>query len=369
MKRREFMTLIGGAAASLPIAARAQQKPMPVIGLLSPGPPGAGGPLMDGFRLGLSEAGYTEGQNVTIEYRWVEANDRLPAMAADLVGSKVDLILAITDPVALTAKGASSTIPMVFFIGGDPVANGLVASLARPGGNLTGVTLFGDEFNPKRLELLSELVTEARVIALLVNPNNPLGGAAPVISSKMQEAARAKGVQLRIVNAASESEIDAAFAALPGQQARALVIDTDLFFFGQRQQIVALAARHSIPAIYYRREFVDGRRPDQLWTELCNGLPASRHVCRKVLGGVKPSDLPVHAADQVRTGHQSQDRQGARPHGAADAAGARRRGDRMKRREFIRSRRRGGAWPLARARAAAAMPVIGFLQQRFAEPM
>ena len=211
MKRREFIALLGSAAASLPWAARAQ-KAMPVIGFLSPGPPGAGGPLLAAFRQGLSETGHTEGQNVTIEYHWVEANDRLPAMAADLVGRKVDLILAITDPVALAAKIASATIPMVFFIGGDPVANGLVASLARPGGNLTGVTLFGDELNPKRLELLSELVPEAKVIALLVNPNNPSGAAGPVISGKMQEAARAKGVQLRIVKASSESEIDAAFA-------------------------------------------------------------------------------------------------------------------------------------------------------------
>jgi putative ABC transport system substrate-binding protein len=292
MKRREFISALGGAA-SWPLTARAQQKAMPVIGLLSPGPPGAGGPLMDGFRLGLSEAGYTEGRNVTIEYRWVEANDRLPAMAADLVGSKVDLILAITDPVALTAKGASSTIPMVFFIGGDPVANGLVASLARPGGNLTGVTLFGDELNPKRLELLSELVPEARVIALLVNPNNPLGGAAPIISSKMQEAARAKGVQLRIVNAASESEIDAAFATLPGQQARALIIDTDLFFFGQRQQIGALAARHSVPAIYYRREFAAAGGLISYGPSFATAYRQAGMYAGKVLGGVKPSDLPV----------------------------------------------------------------------------
>jgi putative tryptophan/tyrosine transport system substrate-binding protein len=293
MKRREFITLVGAAAASLPLAARAQQKAMPVIGLLSPGPPGAGGPLMDGFRLGLREAGYTEGQNVTIEYHWVEANDRLPAMAADLAGSKVDLILAISDPVALAAKGASATIPMVFFIGGDPVANGLVASLARPGGNLTGVTLFGDELNPKRLELLSELVPEATVIALLVNPNNPLGGRAPVISGKMQEAARAKGVQLRIVNAASESEIDAAFAALPGQQARALVIDTDLFFFGQRQQIGALAARHSVPAIYYRREFVAAGGLISYGPSFATAYQQAGVYAGKVLGGVKPSDLPV----------------------------------------------------------------------------
>ncbi len=293
MKRRAFMTLLGGAAASVPWAVRAQQKAVPVIGLLSPGPPGAGGPLLDGFRLGLREAGYTEGQNVTIEYHWVEANDRLPAMAADLVGSKVDLILAITDPVALTAKGASSTIPMVFFIGGDPVANGLVASLARPGGNLTGVTLFGDELNPKRLELLSELVPEARVIALLVNPNNPLGGAAPIISSKMQEAARAKGVQLRIVNAASESEIDAAFATLPGQQARALIIDTDLFFFGQRQQIGALAARHSVPAIYYRREFAAAGGLISYGPSFATAYRQAGMYAGKVLAGVKPSDLPV----------------------------------------------------------------------------
>src|SRR5450432_1632212 len=188
MKRREFIALVAGAAAALPFAARAQ-KAMPVIGFLSPGPPGAGGPPLGGFRLGLSEAGYTAGQNVSIEYHWVEANDRLAAMAAEIVGRKVDLILAVTDPVARAAQSASSTIPVVFFIGGDPVANGLVASLARPGGNLTGVTVFGDELNPKRLELVSELVPEAKVIALLINPNNP-SRAVSAKSADMQEAAR-----------------------------------------------------------------------------------------------------------------------------------------------------------------------------------
>jgi putative ABC transport system substrate-binding protein len=293
MKRREFISLMGGAAASLPLAAWAQQKPMPVIGFLSPGPPGAGGPLLGGFRVGLSEAGYTEGQNVTIEYHWVEANDRHAPMAADLVGRKVDLIVAITDPVARTAQTASSTIPMVFFIGGDPVANGLVASLARPGGNLTGVTIFGDELNPKRLELLSELVPEARVIALLVNPSNPLGAAGPVISSKMREAARAKGVQLRIVNATSEHEIDAAFATLAELQIRALVIDTDLFFFGQREQIGALAARYSIPALYYRREFVMAGGLLSYGPSFATAYRQAGVYAGKVLGGTKPSDLPV----------------------------------------------------------------------------
>lgn len=221
----------------------------------SPGPPEAGGPLLGGFRLGLSEAGYTEGQTVAIEYHWVEANERLAATAGDLVGRKVDLIVAITDPVARSTQTASSTTPIVFFIGGDPVANGLVASLARPGANLTGVTVFGDELNPKRLELACELVPDAKVIALLINPNNP-SRAVSAKSADMQQAARSKAVQLRIVNATSESEIDAAFASLAELQARALIIDTDLFLFGQRAQIGALAARHSVPAIYYRREFV-----------------------------------------------------------------------------------------------------------------
>jgi putative ABC transport system substrate-binding protein len=293
MKRREFIALVGGAAANLPLAARAQQRPMPVIGLLSPGPPGAGGPLLGGFRQALREAGYTEGQNVSIEYHWVEASERLAAMAADLVGRKVDLIVAITDPVARAVQAASSTIPTVFFIGGDPVANGLVASLSRPGGNLTGITIFGDELNPKRLELLSTLVPAARVIALLVNPNNPLGAAGPVMSSRMQDAARAKGVQLRVVNAASESEIDAAFAALGERQIRALILDTDLFFFGQREQIVTLAARYSIPAIYYRREFVMAGGLLGYGPSFATAYQQAGTYVGKILGGIRPADLPV----------------------------------------------------------------------------
>ena len=263
-----------------------------MIGFLSPGSPGPGGPLLAAFRQGLSETGHTEGQTVTIEYHWVEENDRLPAMAADLVDRKVDLILAISDLTARTAKNASSTIPVVFFIAGDPVAGGLVASLARPGGNLTGVTLFGGELNPKRLELLSELVPQVRLIALLVNPNDPRAGAAHALSS-MQEAARAKGVQLHVLNAASEREIDDAFATLVELQAGALVIDQDLLFFSRREQLGALAARHSVPAIYYRREFVAAGGLISYGPSFATAYRQTGIYAGKILKGAKPADLPV----------------------------------------------------------------------------
>jgi putative tryptophan/tyrosine transport system substrate-binding protein len=291
MKRRNFIALLGSAPA-WPLAARAQQKPVPVIGFLSPGSPGPGGPLLAAFRQGLSETGYTEGQNVTIEYHWVEEPVRLPAMAADFVDRKVDLMLAIADPTARTAKNASSTIPIVFFIAGDPVAGGLVASLARPGDNLTGVTLFGGELNPKRLELLSELVSQVGVIALLVNPNNPRAGAAGALSS-MQDAARAKGVQLHILNAASESEIDAAFATLVELHAGALVIDQDLLFFSRREQLGALAARYSVPAIYYRREFVAAGGLMSYGPSFATAYRQAGIYAGKILKGSKPADLPV----------------------------------------------------------------------------
>jgi putative ABC transport system substrate-binding protein len=288
--RREFIALVGGAAA-LPFAARAQQA-VPVIGFFSPGSPGAGGPLLAAFRQGLSEAGRTEEQNVVIQYQWMEQNDQLPAIAADLAGRKLDLIVAVTDPLALAAKNASAKIPVVFFIAGNPVANGLVASLARPGGNLTGVTVFGEELNPKRLELLSELVPQAKVIALLVNPDNPLA-AASASSVRMQEAARAKGVQLHIVNASTENEIDAAFARLVELRADALVIDTDLLFFGRREQLCALATRHSLPAIYYRREFAAAGGLLSYGPSFATAYHQAGIYAAKILGGARPSDLPV----------------------------------------------------------------------------
>src|SRR4051812_646123 len=290
MRRREFIAL-AGAAVTLPFAAGAQ-KAGPGIGFFSPGSPAAGGPLLAAFRQGLSEAGRTEGQNVTIQYQWVEQDAQLPAMAADLAARKPDLIVAITDPLALAAKNVSSTIPVVFFIARDPVATGLAASLARPGGNLTGVTLFGEELNPKRLELLSELVPQAKVIALLVNPNNPVA-AASARSARMQEAARAKGVQLHIVKASSAGEIDAAFATLVELRADALVIGTDLLFFVRREQLCALAARYSVPAIYYRREFVAAGGLLGYGPSFATAYRQAGIYAGKILAGTMPSDLPV----------------------------------------------------------------------------
>ena len=289
LKRRDFIATLGGAAA-WPLAARGQQPAMPVIGFLSPGSPSAGGPLLAGFRQGLNETGYTEGQNLTIEYRWVGQPDRLPAMAADLVERKIDLMMVVTDPATRAAKSISSTIPIVFFIGGDPVAEGLVASLGRPGGNLTGVTLFGTELNPKRLELVSELVPQAKLIGLLVNPSNP---STQGISGTMQEVARAKGVELQLLQATSENEIDAAFTTLAELRAGALIIDTDLFFFGRLKQIRALAARHSVPAMYYRREFVAAGGLISYGPSFLTAYREAGSYAGKILKGAKPVDLPV----------------------------------------------------------------------------
>src|SRR5260370_2033224 len=228
MRRRKLILGLGGAAIAWPLAARAQQQSMPVIGFLSTGSPGPSAPLLAGFRQGLSETGYVEGQNLAIEYRWAEGNyNRLPAMAADLVGRKVDLIAAMAgNPSPLAAKSATSTIPIVFSAS-DAVGVGLVASLARPGGNATGIDIMASVLMPKRLELLPELVPQARVIALLVNPNNPL---AERQTREVQEAPGAKGVQLLTLKASTENEIDAAFAYLVQQHTGALIIGCDPVF-------------------------------------------------------------------------------------------------------------------------------------------
>ena len=295
MRRRNLMTVLAGTAA-YPLLVRAQQKAMPVIGLLTEGDPVAPEarrvpPTWAAFLQGLGEAGYVEGQNVAIEYRWAEGHDdRLPAMAADLVGRKVHVIVAATHVSANAAKNATSTIPILFTSGVDPVESGLVASLGRPGGNLTGVSLMFTELTPKRFELLSELVPQARVFALLVNPNDP--NAEPMIR-EMQEAARAKGVPLHIVKAGTESEIDAAFATLVQLHAGALVVGEDPFFYRRREELVALAARHAVPASYFSHEFALAGGLISYGPSLTDAWRKVGIYAGKILNGAKPADLPV----------------------------------------------------------------------------
>jgi putative ABC transport system substrate-binding protein len=330
MIRRRFITLIGGAAAAWPLAARAQQPALPVVGLL--GAPSAApyAPFVAAVARGLQEVGLVEGRNVAIEQRWAEGKyDRLPAMAAELVARRVAVIVAIGGaPAALATKTATSTIPIVFNMTADPVQLGLVASFNRPGGNVTGVTMLGVELEAKRLETLRELVPASPLIAMLVNPSN---AQSETQSHDVQAAAGGIRQQVVILSASTEFEIEAAFAALVKAQAGALLVGADVFFASQPDLFVALSARHATPAIYPWRSHVDagglmsyGASPLDAYRQAgAYGRPGSqgRETCR-------PAGV---AADQVRAGDQSQDRQGARPRRAADLARARRRGDRMNR--------------------------------------
>jgi putative ABC transport system substrate-binding protein len=275
-----------------PITARAQQKAMPVIGFLNSRAPGEAAPLVAAFRKGLGEAGYVAGRNVAVEYRWAEGRyDRLPAMAADLVSRQVDVIAATGGPnSAQAAKAATATIPIVFAIGTDPVATGLVASLARPGGNVTGFTVMNVELIPKRLDLLSELVPQATTVALLVNPKNP--NAEPIIR-ETREAAHQLRLQLHLMKASTASDIDAAFASLAERHPGALLVAGDPFFASRREQIVGLAARVAVLAIYEFREFAAA---GGLASYAPNLAAVYRDVGRyvgRILAGAKPADLPV----------------------------------------------------------------------------
>jgi putative ABC transport system substrate-binding protein len=255
MNRREFITLIGGAAVAWPLAARAQQPAMPVIGFLNTDSVQGYGRELSAFLKGLGESGYVDGRNVAIEYRWAENRiDLLPAMAADLVHRQVGVIAATSTPAALAAKAATTTIPIVFETGGDPVQLGLVASLSRPGGNVTGITQLNWEILPKRLELLHELLPATDVMALLVNPADPAN--AEIQSRDVLAAAHTLGLKLHVVNASTERDFDSVFAQLPDLRAGGLVISGDAFFNSRTKKLAALALQHAVPAAYQWREFV-----------------------------------------------------------------------------------------------------------------
>ena len=292
MRRRAFFAALGGAALAWPMAAHPQRKAMPVIGWLSGAAAAGYVPFLAAFREGLKETGYVEGQNVAIEYRWADGNyDRLPTLAAELVALKVDLIAASGgDASSRAAKDATSTIPIVFNSGDDPVATGLVTSLARPGGNLTGISFLVVELHPKRLELLSDLVPQARVIGLLVNPDSPQ---TERVLRGMQEAARAKGIQLLVVKASTASEIDAALATFSQQGPGALVVQADPFFNSRRDQLVALAARYAVPAIYEGRQFAMAGGLISYGASLTAVYRQFGIYAGKILQGAKPADLPV----------------------------------------------------------------------------
>ena len=290
MRRRELLLLATAMTASAR-SLRAQQRAMPVIGFLNTGSPDTDLPFVVAFRQGLGDAGFVEGQNVAMEHRWAEGHyDRLPVLVGELVSRKVDVIAAGGDAAVIAAKGATSTIPIVFFNGGDPLAMGLIASLAHPGGNLTGFSTFAAELLPKRLELLSELAPQARVIAMLVNPSDPN---AERFINEMEQVARAKGVNLRILKAGTEGEIDDAFASLVQLRADGLIVSPNAFFVSRREQLVALASRYAVPAIYSRRQFATAGGLISYGSSLTAVYRRMGIYVGKILNGAKPADLPV----------------------------------------------------------------------------
>ena len=290
MRRRELLLLATAMTASAR-SLRAQQRAMPVIGFLNTGSPDTDLPFVVAFRQGLGDAGFVEGQNVAMEHRWAEGHyDRLPVLVGALVSRKVDVIAAGGDAAVIAAKGATSTIPIVFFNGGDPLAMGLIASLAHPGGNLTGFSTFAAELLPKRLELLSELAPQARVIAMLVNPSDPN---AERFINEMEQVARAKGVNLRILKAGTEGEIDDAFASLVQLRADGLIVSPNAFFVSRREQLVALASRYAVPAIYSRRQFATAGGLISYGSSLTAVYRRMGIYVGKILNGAKPADLPV----------------------------------------------------------------------------
>jgi putative tryptophan/tyrosine transport system substrate-binding protein len=299
MRRRDFIAGVAGLATAWPLAARAQQSALPVVGYLGSESADLSAGRLGAFRQGLNEAGHVEDKNVTIEYRWAEGrNDRLPTLAADLVRRQVTVIATIgSTPAALAAKAATTTIPIVFQVGSDPVEVGLVASLARPGGNLTGVTNLNTELGLKRLELLHELVPTATVVGLLVNPTSP--NLAQSSTKDLQAAARKLGLQLHVLQASTERDFDTVFATLHQLQARALVIGPDAFFISRSEQLGALTVRHAVPAITLYREFAAA---GGLMSYGGSPKDADRRAgiyVGRVLKGERPADLPVQQTTKV----------------------------------------------------------------------
>lgn len=292
MRRRECLALLGGAMIAAPVAARAQQASVPVIGFLNPTSPGEWAAFVAGFRRGLGESGLVEGQSVAIDYRWAEGQyDRLPALAAELVHRGVAVIVATGGNLsAAAAKAVTATIPIVFTSGSDPVKAGLVAGMGRPGGNVTGITIFTGVLGAKRLELLLELVPKASVIAVLANPSNPTSLAA---AEDVQEAGHGLGKRILILGASNDVEIDDSFARLARERADALIVSNDAFFHSRRDRLVALAARHAIPAAYEDRPFVVGGGLISYGTSLVEAYRQAGIYAGRILMGVKPADLPV----------------------------------------------------------------------------
>jgi len=293
MRRREFITLLGSAAAGWPLATRAEQAVMPVIGFLNASSPDGYTERLRAFRQGLKEAGYVDGENVAIEYRWAEGQfDRLPALADELVRRRVAVIAALGGPTqALAAKAAITTIPVVFLVGEDPVRLGLVASLARPGGNLTGINSFSSEIAAKRLNLLRELVPIATRVAVLVNPAN--ASDSEMTATRAEQAVRTMGLQIQVLKASTPGEIDAAFAAFAGERPDALLVGGDSFFNSRRVHLVHLASHHRVPTTYGSRAYPDVGGLMSYGTDTADAYRQAGVYIGHILKGAKPADLPV----------------------------------------------------------------------------
>ena len=298
LSRRGFVMLLGGSAVAWPVVARAQNPAMPVIGFLRSTAATGSEHIVTAFIRGLKEAGFVEGQNVAIEYRWADnQNDRLPALAADLIRRQVTVIVAAGIPAALAAKAATTTIPIVFEIAADPVEVGLVASLNRPGGNLTGVTTLNVELGPKRLELLHEVEPTTRSIALLVNPTSPVN--AERLSTNTQTAARTLGLQLHVLHASTERDFETVFASLVQMRAGALVINNDAFFLSRSEHLAALTVRHAVPTIFAYREFTAAGGLMSYGGSLTDAYRLVGVYTGRILKGEKPTDLPVQQYTKI----------------------------------------------------------------------